>query len=167
MTLRTLSALALAASLFTLTGCDSNDDSAACTAAGITSTGSLSATAGGASFDAACVSAQSSGGGTQIVAIENIGQAGASQRQISLVLFGSGAGTYSIGGASSGNFASATYADVDLANPTAGTFVGTSGSVSVETLTATSAKGTFSFSARSSQGSTTVQVSSGRFDVTF
>ncbi len=68
--------------------CDSADDDAggaACAAAGLTATGSLTATAGGESFRAACVSGQMSGSALALAGLTNIdGSAGASQRQINL-----------------------------------------------------------------------------------
>lgn len=145
-----------------LAGCDSNGaGGAACEQAGLTATGSFSATAAGEGFTAACVSGQFTNGVLAIAGLENIdGSAGASQRQININLFNPQTGSNTIG------TGVATYADVDLANPAAGTYASTSGSVQLDAVSATGAKGTFSFTARNNGGQT-VQVTNGRFDITF
>lgn len=159
-------ALLLALSL-ALVACDSTDDAGgeACAALGLTSTGSMTATAPGGSFRAACVTGQATGNSIALGGLENVdGSAGATQRQINISVFGASPGDYAVGGAGLG--AVVTYADVDLANPAAGTFAGTSGTVTVDEASPTGASGSFSFQARNNAGQT-VTVSGGSFEITF
>ena len=159
---RLLPALAL---LLVLAGCSSGSgtDDAACAAAGATASGTLAATAGGEAFSAACIQAQRSGPALSLVGIVNLdGSAGATQRQISITVPSAGMGTFQ---APFG--AILTYADVDLANPTEGTYAAISGSVTVDVLTDSHAEGSFAFTGRASEGGPTVQVTGGTFDVDF
>ena len=160
---RLLPALAL---LLALAGCSSGSgtDDAACAAAGATARGTLSATAAGEAFSAACIQAQRSGPALSIVGIANPdGSAGATQRQISVSITNAATGTFEapFGGAV------LTYADVDLANPTEGVYAAISGSVTVDVLTDDHVEGSFAFTGRASDGETTVQVTGGTFDVDF
>ena len=158
--MRRLSLLLLLA-LLPLAACDSDDvDSAACAAAGITSTGTMTATAAGEGFTAACVRASLSNGVLSVAGIENVtGATGANQRQINLIVPGAAVGS------STASFGT-SYADVDLSDPTTGTYAATGGTITLDALSSTGASGSFSFSARNNGGQT-VQVSSGAFDVTF
>ena len=150
-----------------LAACDSGGGgSAACAAAGISSTGTLTATAGGDAFEAVCVSGQVSGGSLSVVGLANLGEAGATQRQINITVPNAAVGTARISATGSG--AIVTYAALDASNPTdpSGLYTATSGSVTVEALSTTAARGTFSFTGRNNDGGQ-IQVSEGSFDVTF
>ena len=153
---RLLTLLALPALL--LTGCGSNGPDAACASAGFEATGSLSATAGGEAFSAACMNATFSNGAFVVAGIENLGAAGASQRQISFTVMNPQTG--------SNQAVVATYADIDLANPTAGTYAATNATIQFDAFSSTAAEGSFSFTARNNGGQT-VQVTNGRFDLSY
>lgn len=148
--------------LLPLAACDSAETGgAACEAAGLSATGSLTARAGGESFTAACVSGSFSNGVLSLAGLENLdGSAGATQRQINLMIPGASTGTRTI------TVGLATYADVDLANPAAGMYTATTGTITIDEVSASGASGSFSFSARNNGGQT-VQVSGGEFDITF
>ena len=121
----------------------------------------MTATAAGASFEAVCIAGSLTNGVLSLGGIENLGSAGATQRQINLNVPSAAVGTISL------TPGLASYADVDdPANAAAGTYAGTGGTVTLEAVSATGASGTFSFTARTNAGAT-VQISGGAFDVTF
>ena len=154
-----------------LTGCSlfggSTDD--AC-GTGDVASGSLTATAGGGSFSAVCVQGQFEQG---VLAIGgNLGAEGADlQEQINVTVQGAQSGqTYTFGFSNPGLIA--VYSALDPSNPTDASRVYTanavagSGSVTVDAVSASGARGSFSFTGVNNDGAS-VAVTSGRFDVEF
>lgn len=125
----------------------------------------LTATAAGNAFRSACVSGQFTSGTLAIAGLDNIdGSAGATQRQININVPSTSVGTVNV--SATGLGAIVSYADVDLANPAAGTYAGISGSVTIDALSATGAEGSFTYTARNN-GAQTVDATNGSFDITF
>ncbi|MEM6784908.1 MAG: DUF6252 family protein [Bacteroidota bacterium] len=162
----TLFALLLAFAALPLAGCDSSSDDdsgsdASCPPANQAS-GTFTATAGGSSFDAACIQVIVTGSTFSITGIENFGQTGTTaQEQINLNVFGASAGQYSL--PLGGSF---SYAINQSGSVTPDTYGGVSGSITLTELTDTSAKGTFSFTGVN-MSQNQIEVTSGSFDVTF
>lgn len=143
--------LALSAS-----ACDSTDDGggAGC------GDGTMTATIGGSSFAATCVTGSLTSGVLSVGG--NLGASqGGSQEQITIALPGASAG----GTMSLGMGPTATYAKIN-GTDVSQTYVATSGTVRIESMSASGAKGTFSFTGRNNGGQT-ISVASGAFDITF
>lgn len=159
--------LITAFSLIAAAGCDSNSagGSAACAAAGLSSTGTMTATVGTDAFEAVCVSGQVNSGVLSLAGIANLGETGANQRQINLTIPGAAVGSASLNPLGGGI---ASFSSLDIANPTdtSGLYTGLSGTADISALSATAATGTFSFRGRNNAG-TEIEVASGRFDITF
>ena len=153
--MRTLLALLLIAPAL-LVGCDSDDG-------GSGSGGTLTAQVGGTAFTAAAVTATFSGGALVF------GGSSVSNppRQINISIPGAQAGqTYTLG-AGGGSSATATWVEgTTAADMYVASLVSGSGSITIQTLTADGATGTFSFTG-SNNASATRQVTSGQFDVEF
>lgn len=127
--------------------------------------GSMSATAAGQAFVAECVSIDISNGNLTIAGITNLdGSDGPTQRQINIGGVAASAGTYAP--------TVATYADVEASNPTGGTLCAASpipgagsSTITIEAADATSARGTFSFTAVCPDDGSSVTVANGEFDI--
>lgn len=163
--MRNLFALLLLAVLVpVLAGCDSDDpmdgpNGQAC------DNGTMTATVDGQAFTAECTQIIISNGTVTLAGIANFdGSAGPNQQQIN------------IGGAQAATGPqtpiTATYADLDLNNPTAAQTCAASpipgaGSISlnIAAIDDTSASGTFSFNALCPSTGATVTVASGQFDI--
>ena len=137
---------------------------------GALASGSLSATVAGDAFRAVCVQGQLSSG---VLALGgNLGASeGGNQKQINLTVPSAQAGqTYEIGAL--GTVTLASYSELDISNPTDASGLYTaapgagSGSVTVDAVSASGARGTFAFTARNSAGQT-VSVTAGSFDIEF
>lgn len=142
----------------TLAACDaSNDDDGDGAGCG---SGTMTATIGGASFSATCVTGSYTSGVLSVGG--NLGASqGGSQEQITMALPGATAGsTVSLGMGPTATYARITGSDASQ------TYVATSGTVRVESMSASGAKGTFSFTGRNNGGQT-ISVASGAFDITF
>ena len=120
----------------------------------------MTATVGGASFAATCVTGSLTSGVLTVGG--NLGASqGGTQEQITIALPGATAG----GTVSLGMGPTATYAKI-VGTDASQTYVATSGTVRVESMSASGAKGTFSFTGRNNGGQT-ISVASGAFDITF
>jgi hypothetical protein len=127
--------------------------------------GTMTATADGSAYAAACVFANVESNTVTITGLTNIdGSAGSAQRQINLTALGAAAGTYSAPGG-----AVMTYAAGD--SPTALSLTtATSGQLVLQEVGASRVRGTFQFSgpefdAAGAPTGRTVTVSSGSFDI--
>lgn len=153
-TLRLIPVLLLA---FTLSACDSSDSG---NDGGLEDGGTLSATVGGASFNATTVVTTYQSGVLAIGANLGATQAG-QQEQINITVNGAAAGTFSFGiGGAIGVYSKAE----SLTNINA--YTALSGSLTISEMDDDGAKGTFSFQGRDNDANT-IQVSNGQFDVTF
>jgi len=151
--------------LLPLVACDSNDGDGGANCGGTTGKGTFTATIPSGSFEARCLTGSFSSGVLSVGG--NLGASasgGVLQEQITLAIPGAQAGrTYNFG---SGPVA--TYTRVESSNPTNpnASYASTTGSVKVDAVSATAAKGTFSFTGRNNAGQT-ISISNGSFDVTF
>ncbi len=128
-----------------------------------TANGSISAKVDGAAWSATNVQASNKSG---VLGIGGAQISGAENKQINIAGLVSGVGTYQLGLFSG---ITVTYAEGSLGNIK--TFVAHSGTLKVDELSSSGAKGTFSFEAReqnaSGAGSATRTVSDGTFNVKF
>ena len=165
--------LALCAAALLLAGCDPADPGRGQDCA----TGTLTATAAGSAYAADCVVLSFSNGGASLTALTNIdGSDGSTQRQIVITIPNAAEGTYR-----APFEAIPVYVDgaFDGGRQVSGTITtGTSGTVTVSSVTDSSIEGTFSFSGPETEFATstgqpgsstptgrTVQVTGGSFDV--
>ncbi|MEM8601012.1 MAG: DUF6252 family protein [Bacteroidota bacterium] len=161
----TLFALLLAFVALPLAGCDSSDDddgggdSIDCPNA---ASGTFTAQAGGTSFDAVCIQANFDSGVFFIAGIVNLGDGGASQRQINISVPSASVGQRQLGLISG---ITVTYADVSPSGQDV--FLAMSGTLNITTLSDSGASGTFSFEGANQTMSSTISVTNGSFDVTF
>jgi len=132
------------------------------------STGSMSATIGGVSWNANLTVQGAYTGG--VLAIGGNGGSGANNYQVNITVTNiTAAGTFNFGVGAIGNQALVTL----IGNPVStwgATFAGGSGSITVTSLTASRAQGTFTFTANASPGTAatgTKAVTNGQFDVRF
>ena len=150
---RTIGLLALVFSVFLFAGCDSGSDDG--DGGGGSGNGTLTATVGGSSFTATTIVALYTNGVLSIAG--NLG-ATSPQRQINLNVPGAALGTRAL-------FGTATYGEgsslTDLK-----AYAAISGSVTIDELSDSGAKGTFSFTGRANDN-TEISVTNGEFDVTF
>ena len=146
----------LTAISLTLSACDATDDGGN----GGCGSGTMTATVAGASFAATCVTGSFTSGVLTVGG--NLGASqGGSQEQITIALPGAAAGsTVSLGMGPTATYAKINGTDVSQ------TYVATSGTVRIESMSASGAKGTFSFTGRNNAGQT-ISIASGAFDITF
>lgn len=154
---RGLRGLALAAMLIIAQGCGGSDDPAS--GNNNTSKGSVSANVNGAAWSATTVQSTYQGG---VLGIGGAQISGAENKQINISGLVSGPGTYQLG-----LIAPLTVTYAEGSGTSVKTFVARSGSVKVDAISATSAKGSFSFEAQDQQGNGTRSVTEGTFDVKF
>lgn len=157
-----LSLFALAA----LPACDASDGGTGNGVCGTSAvgTGSFTATTPSGTFTAKCVTGSFQSGTLSVGG--NLGASGASagvaQEQFTLALPGASAGR----AIPLGLTAIATYARLTGAADASNLYTATSGSATVTAVSATAARGTFSFTGRNNAGQT-VQITGGSFDLTF
>ena len=161
----TLYALLLAFVALPLAGCDSSsddDDGGDNTTCPNAASGTFTAQAGGTSFDAVCIQADFNSGVFFIAGIVNLGDDGASQRQINISVPSANTGQRQLGLISG---ITVTYADVSASGQDV--FVATSGTLNITALSDSGASGTFSFEGVNQSTNATISVTNGSFDVTF
>jgi chorismate synthase len=133
---------------------------------GGSSSGSMSATVNGSSFVATCLTSVSIVGGILAFGGTNISSSNASNYEdISMAIVAAAPGTYQVTATSSSN------AKLSIGGSqqwVAGVLQGGSGTVVIDTLTATGASGTFSFNLVAGPGgSGTKTITNGKFNLTF
>lgn len=137
-------------------GCDSGDAIATPTC---NASGNLTATIDGEAFVADCVSYSFAGGDFTLTGSTTSEGAGARiRREINVVIADVAPGSFTVGAD-----AVATYEEADLDAGTTHRYTGASGEVVVEESSRDNPLGAFSFTA--GDGSTTVTVADGQFDV--
>lgn len=144
--------------LLILVGCDSNDNGGGGDDNNNGSFGgSMSATVDGESFSAQLVDGVFVSGILTVTG--NLGtSAGASQKQLNITIQNAAEGTHQLAITSG---ITATYSEGDLSG--AESWIGQSGTISIDELSATRAQGTFEFEARNNAGDV-VSVTNGMFD---
>ena len=152
--------------LVALPACDSVSDAvdtAACQATGYADEGTVRAMVGDGGFSGTCIRVDTEQGTLTIVGADNVVSQN-NQEVITLVLPSSEARTYTLGS----DAATAVYAarTEDPNDQDDETYAAVNGTLTVESASATAARGTFAFTGRT-VGGTEVTVSGGRFDVTF
>lgn len=158
---------ALVLPLFALVaGCDTVSDTvdeAACRASGYADEGTVSASVNGSRYSTPCVRGDLEQGALAIASLDGVVSQGA-QRGIALTIPGDEPDTYTIGA----DAAAATYVAraADSSQQADETYLATSGTITVTAVSASGATGTFSFTAQTVGGGE-VEVTNGRFDVTF
>lgn len=159
-------AVLLPALLLLAPGCDTVADSvdaAACRASGYADTGTVSASVSGDRFSGTCVRVEVQQGTLTVVGADNVVSQNR-QEVISLTFPSTTLRSYDLGaGAAAAAFAARTEDPDDQAEET---YAAVDGTLSLDTYTASSASGTFAFTARSANGAQ-VEVTGGRFDVSF
>lgn len=153
--------------VLSLSACDGNDPGGADNGGADNgcADGSMTATAGGRSFDAECIQLDVSGNLLTLGGVANAdGSDGAMQRAINLAGIPAEVGAHTP--------TVATYGNVNTANPSdsetcaASPIPGAGGvEVVVEEITESGARGTFAFTALCPSDGSSVQVTSGKFDV--
>ncbi len=138
-------------------------DNAACQATGYADAGTVRATVAGDAFSGTCVRVDTEAGALTVVGADNVVSQN-SQEVITLVLPSDSVRAYTLG-ASAATAAFAARAEVS-GDQVDRTYLGVSGTVTVEAASATAARGTFSFTGRNAAGDE-VAVTGGQFDVTF
>lgn len=163
------SALRLALSLPLLllaAGCDEVSDTvdaAACRASGYADEGSVRATVDGDTFSGTCVRVEVQQGTLTIVGADNVVSQN-NQEVITLTFPSTTVRSYDLGDdVAAASFAARTEDPNDQEDEV---YLAISGTLSLDEYSSTSAEGTFSFTART-VGGAEVEVTSGRFDVTF
>ncbi len=153
--------------LLTLPACDAVGDAvdnAACQATGYADSGSVRATVAGDAFSGTCVRVDTEAGALSVLGADNVVSQN-SQEVITLTLPSDEVRSYDLD--SDPATASYTARTEDPDDQGDEVYIATSGTITVEAATATSARGTFSFAARTLASGAEVTVTGGRFDVTF
>jgi len=156
----------LLALLLPVAACDTVTDAvdnAACQASGYADGGTLRATVSGDSFSGTCIRVQLQSGVLTVAGADNV-VSNNNQELITLTFPTTDTASYTLG--SSAAVASFTRRTEDSSDQANEVYAATSGTVTLAEYSATTARGTFSFSARNAAG-TVVTVASGTFDVTF
>ena len=152
--------------LLTLPACDEVSDAvdnAACQASGYADTGTVRATVDGDSFSGSCVSVETQGTTLTIAGADNVVSRN-SQEIIAITFPTREIRSYDL----VNDLVGATYAarTEDADDQDREVYGAVDGTVRLDAVSETTASGTFSFTAQNLDGET-VEVSGGRFDVTF
>ncbi|WP_412061709.1 DUF6252 family protein [Rubrivirga sp. IMCC45206] len=163
--MRTLLPAALFVSLLAVAACDTLGDAvdgAACAASGYADAGTISATVGGAAYRTPCVRVDEASGQVTVASLDDVVSDGG--QRLLAVTAPTEVGTFEVGATRAAGVYTARAADPERQADQ--TYAATSGTVTVASVSATAIAGTFAFSARTPAGET-VEVTAGRFDVTF
>lgn len=163
--MRPLLSAALLLSVLFVGGCDALSDAvdgAACEASGYADTGTVSATVGGTAYNTPCVRADEASGQVTVASVDGVVSDGG--QRLLAVTAPTEVGTFEIGATTAAGVYTARAADPEQQADQ--TYAATSGSVTVSAVSATAITGTFAFTARTPAGET-LEVTGGRFDVTF
>lgn len=146
-------------------GCDALSDTldeAACSASGYADEGEMSATVDGGRYSTACVRVETEANLLTVGSIDNV--VSDNDQRLLAVTAPAEVGSYEIG--SSAALGAYTFRAADASQQAEQTYAATSGTITIATVSANAASGTFSFVGRTPAGDQ-VTVASGAFDVTF